>query len=89
MTLQKQKLEDRTEVVIGGVNYVAVDTPISDLSVGSVNCCACDIYKARVPVRMIDLPMCYDRGRMWVHIGCCRQLRKGIRRTWVKENEKI
>lgn len=68
-------------IVINGIKYVAVDTPLTDDGFG---CRDCDIYKAKIPQSMMQLPLCCEDEYQRVNDSCCEQLERGISRIWKK-----
>ena len=69
-------------VTINGIEYEAVDTKLEDGLIPT--CRQCDIFKARPPYYMHQLPLCYERGNAKARISCTRQLKKNIHRIWKK-----
>lgn len=68
---------EKQTVVIHGVKYKAVDTKRKDFT-----CKDCDIYKAKIPQNMMQLPLCLEYKS--VNKSCCEQFEKGIKRIWKK-----
>ena len=66
-------------VVIHGVKYKAVDTKRKDFT-----CKDCDIYKAKIPQNMVQLPLCCEDKYQKVNESCCEKFEKGIKRIWKK-----
>lgn len=71
----------KSTVVIRGVKYKAVD---SKREVIDFTCKDCDIYKAKIPKSMMQLPLCYKEEYKKVNDSCCEQSEKGIKRIWKK-----
>lgn len=75
-------------ITIRGIEYKPIDTPIDMHSKGYViNCIDCDIYKARPPITIMDVPLCYEWGNMRAQRECATQFRKGVHRIWKKVNK--
>lgn len=68
-------------VVIHGVKYKAVDSKRNRVD---FTCKDCDIYKAKVPQSMMQLPLCCEEEYIKVNESCCEQFEKGIKRIWKK-----
>jgi hypothetical protein len=68
-------------VVIHGIKYKAVD---SSLLFCNFTCCDCDIYKAKIPKSMMQLPLCCEEEYIKVNESCREQFDKGIKRIWKK-----
>lgn len=68
-------------VVIHGVKYKAVDTKRKRVD---FTCKDCDIYKAKIPQSMMQLPLCCEEEYEIVNKSCCEQFDKGIKRIWKK-----
>ena len=68
-----------TTVVIHGVKYQAVD---SNTKSKYLTCKNCDIYKAKIPKNMGQLPLCCEDKYQKVNKSCCKQFDKGIKRIW-------
>ena len=64
-------------IVIHGVKYQAVDSKSK-----SVTCKDCDIYKAKIPQSMMQLPLCCEKKYQKVNESCCKKFEKGIKRIW-------
>lgn len=71
------------EVIIDGIKYVAVDEKFKE---GDFSCRDCDIYKAKVPQNMGQLPLCCEDEYCQVNESCCEQNYNGIKRIWKKED---
>lgn len=66
-------------VVIHGIKYKAVDSKRK-----RITCWDCDIYKAKIPQNMVQLPLCCEDEYKKVNESCCEQFEKGIKRIWKK-----
>lgn len=66
-------------VVIHGVKYQAVDSKRKNVD---FTCKDCDIYKAKIPQNMGQLPLCCEDKFQKVNKSCCKQFDKGIKRIW-------
>ena len=69
------------EIVIHGIKYQAVDERLGDCN---FTCKDCDIYKAKIPQNMVQLPLCCVDKYIIVNKSCCKQYEKGIKRIWKK-----
>ena len=78
--MNKQESQNQVSIIVNGVVYVAVDTPIETDK--EYNCLDCDIYKIRPPQRMCTSPICCDKGYGWVNLSCCAQFNRNIHRVW-------
>ena len=68
-------------IVINGIKYKAVD---SSLLFCNFTCGECDIYKAKIPQSMMQLPLCCEEEYINVNHSCCEQFEKRIKRIWKK-----
>lgn len=75
------------EVTIDGIKYVAVDEKINGNLDLDFSCRDCDIYKARVPQNMAQLPLCFEDEYCKVNESCCEQDCNGIKRIWKKKED--
>lgn len=71
----------KNTVVIHGIKYKAVD---SNRKKTDFTCGDCDIYKAKIPQNMVQLPLCCEDEYKKVNESCCEQFEKGIIRIWKK-----
>lgn len=69
----------KNTVVIHGVKYKAVDSKRK-----RITCKDCDIYKAKMPQNMGQLPLCCEDAYKKVNDSCCEQFENGIKRIWKK-----
>ena len=70
---------NKESTTINRVEYIPVDTPFEAFPNG---CSDCDIYKARPPQNMSQLPLCCDAEYKSVNQSCCLKLRQKINRIW-------
>lgn len=68
------------ETIINGVKYKAVDTPIEEGT--DFTCRECDIFKAKIPLSMIEFPLCCREGNKKVQESCRAMISKHIKRLW-------
>lgn len=68
-------------VVIHGVKYKAVDNKRESID---FICGDCDIYKAKIPQSMMQLPLCCEEKYQKVNDSCREQFEKGMKRIWKK-----
>ena len=68
------------ETIINGVKYKAVDTPIEEDT--DFTCRECDIFKAKIPLSMIEFPLCCREGNKKVQESCRGMMSKHIKRLW-------
>lgn len=66
-------------IIINGVEYIPVDTPVTDYH---YDCSDCEIFKSRPPRNMAEHPICCDIEYIEVNKSCCEMLRKDINRIW-------
>lgn len=66
-------------VVIHGVKYQAEDSKRKDID---LTCKDCDIYKAKIPQHLGQMPLCCEDEYLKVNKSCCEQFDKGIKRIW-------
>ena len=68
------------EVIINGIHYEAIDTPMIEGE--RYNCLDCDIFKAQPPVMMFQDTLCLKEENYWVNESCCKKENEGINRIW-------
>lgn len=75
------------EILIDGIKYIAVDEKFNE-ALNSL-CRDCDIYKARIPQNLAQLPLCFEDEYFQANESCYEQACKGIKRIWkkIKNNE--
>lgn len=71
---------NEVSIIINGVTYEAVDTPIEEGK--EYNCFECEILKIRPPQSMCSNPICCDKEYSWVNLSCCLQFNRNIHRIW-------
>lgn len=69
-------------VIIRGVKYQAIDTPLSLVDRPEFYCSNCDIYKAKIPQHFSDVPICCEGELEYINKYCYELYEKGIRRIW-------
>ena len=72
-------------VTIDGVKYESVDTPITEGM--DISCKECDIFKARIPKSLIDVPLCYERTNGIIKQSCYAKAKMGIKRNFKRMEE--
>ena len=69
----------KNTVVFHGIKYKAVD---SKRERDDFTCKDCDIYKAKIPQNVGQLPLYLEDEYKKVNDSCCEQFEKGLKRIW-------
>lgn len=69
----------KNTVVIHGIKYKAIDCPTYKTE---FTCGDCDIYKAKIPQHLGDVPMCCEKEFEHIQKSCENKYLNGIKRIW-------